>query len=275
MKLPKFLTQEGDSLIFNMDDSEFVFYVPEIFFNDTTKMPIAEISGSYVTTIGILLYSIIDSKGKISGYHQFTFPTMFMCKPSRIEKVKNLKINLFDNKNADANIDSDSVDFDPEELEEGNVTGTDYRILHFKKGDEVVSQMRVPQLIDNVELFFKLTMITAKIPNSIPYDKIWELFLENMELNGNSYGAHAQFLGLLSAGIARNPKNITEPFRYTSMNDMTAYTPVSVKKLANFTSPFTNISSEGMDEGIMSAVLMHDKPENEIPYSPLEKVLME
>ena len=96
-----------------------------------------------------------------------------------------------------------------------------------------------------------------------------------MDINGDSYSAHAQFLGLLSAGIARNPKNIAEPFRYTRMDKMTGYTPVSVKLLSNFTSPFTNISSEGFDQGIMSAALMKDMPENEIPHSPLEKVLME
>lgn len=263
MKIPNFLTQEGDALIFNREDQEFVFYVPEVFFNDNTKAPIAEISGQYVTTIGILMYSLIDKNGKVSGYHPFTFPTMFMCKPSNIEKVKNFNLAAL------SGLAEETTG------EEGNVTGDDYRILHFQKGDEVVSQMNVPQLIDNVEMFFKLTMITAKIPNTIPYDKIWELFLENMDINGDSYSAHAQFLGLLSAGIARNPKNIAEPFRYTRMDKMTGYTPVSVKLLSNFTSPFTNISSEGFDQGIMSAALMKDMPENEIPHSPLEKVLME
>ena len=269
MAMPKFLKEVGDSLVFDLDDHEFVFYVPEVFFNDNTKMPIAEISGQYVTTIGILLYSIIDKNGKISGYHQFTFPTMFMCKPYKIEKVKNLSIKLL-NGDAEDDVEEES-EYDMEE--EGNISSKDYRILHFAKGDEIVSQTRVPQLIDNVELFFKLTMITAKIPNSIPYDKIWELFLENMALNGNSYEAHAQFLGLLSSGICRNPRNIREPFRYTDMKDMTGYKPISVKMLAEFTSPFTNISSEGFDEGVMSAVLMNNKSDDEIPYSPLEKIL--
>ena len=260
--MPKYLTRVGDALVFNQDNSEFVFYVPEIFFNDNTKQPIAEISGQYVTTIGILLYSIINSSGKASGPYLFNFPTMFMCKPNRIEKVKGLKLKHL------------SYDNDEVSTEEGNVGGDDYRILHFEKGDEVVSQVRVPQLIDNVDMFFKLTMITAKIPNSIAYDKIWEEFLLNIGLNGFSYNTHAQILGVLASGIARNPKNVAEPFRYTNMNDMHAYTPISVKKLPNYTSPFTSLTSEGFDEGIMSAVLMKDKDEKDIPYSPLETVLM-
>ena len=258
--MPKYLDRVGDALVFNQEDSEFVFYVPEVFFNDNTKQPIAEISGQYVTVIGILLYSIIDKNGKANGPYLFNFPTMFMCKPNRIEKVKDLKLK--------------HLSYDTGSGEENNVGGNDYRLLHFEKGDEVVSNVRVPMLIDNVEMFFKLTMITAKIPNSIPYDKIWEEFLMNISLNGFSYSTHAQILGVLASGIARNPKNIAEPFRYTNMNDMHAYTTVSVKKLPNFTSPFTSLTSEGFDEGIMSAVLMKDKDEKDIPYSPLETVLM-
>ena len=261
--MSKYLDRVGEALVFNKDNAEFIFYVPEVFFNDNTKQPIAEVSGQYVTTIGILLYSVIDSSGKANGPYLFNFPTMFMCKPNKIEKVKNLKLK--------------HLSFDNEEdldTEEGNVGANDYRLLHFSKGDEVVSHVRVPKLIDNVELFFKLTMITAKIPNSIPYDKIWEEFLLNISLNGFSYGSHGQIIGVLASGIARNPKNIAEPFRYTSMSDMHAYKPISVKKLPNFTSPFTNLTSEGFDEGIMGAVLMKDKDEKDIPYSPLETVLM-
>ncbi len=148
--MPKYLSRVGDSLIFNQEDSEFVFYVPEVFFNDNTKQPIAEISGQYVTVIGILLYSIIDKNGKANGPYLFNFPTMIMCKPNRIEKVKGLKLKHL------SSVSDGSG-------EEGSVDENDYRLLHFEKGDEVISNVRVPKLIDNVEMFFKLTMITPKI----------------------------------------------------------------------------------------------------------------
>ena len=41
MELPNFLKLEGESLVFTLDNKEFVFYVPENFFNDKTKRPIA------------------------------------------------------------------------------------------------------------------------------------------------------------------------------------------------------------------------------------------
>lgn len=248
MEVPKFLKLEGESLLFNEDNKEFIFYVPENFFDATSKRAVAEIKGDYVSMIGICDWAIIDSKGQRSELKPFCFPTMFLCKPYDIEKVKGLKL------------DSDR---EPK----------DYRLLHFKKGDEVVSQVRVPQIIDNVELFYKLAIITARIPSTIPYDKLWSIFLENMSLNGSSYGLNAQLFGIVIAGICRDPKDITRPFRMTNMNDMHNYKPVPVTLIPNYISPYTSIISQGWDESLASAILMKDK--EDLPYSPLEKIVMQ
>ena len=161
MELPKFLSLEGNSLVFNQDNATFVFYVPMNYFNNTSKVSIAEISGQYVSMIGLCNWAIIDANGKASKLMPFNFPSMMLCKPYEMEKVKNLSLD--------------------------NTEPSDYMLLKFKKGDEVVSQVRVPQLIDNVEMFFKMAIMTAKIPTTIPYDKLWEVYIESANLNGFSY----------------------------------------------------------------------------------------
>ena len=169
MNIPKFLRKEGNALLYNAkDDSTFVFYIPANYFNNTVKVPIAEISGEYVSSIGLFNWSIIDANGKRGEIKPFNFPTMFICKPNSIEKVKQLKLD---------NSDPD-----------------DYVLLKFKDGDEVISQTRVPQLIDNVEMFFKMAILTAKIPTTIPYDELWKVFLESAKLNGFSYGTNILLL---------------------------------------------------------------------------------
>ena len=137
MEIPKFLKLQGDSLVFNLD-GELVYYIPEEFFSND----IAEIAGSYVSTIGVCDYAIISPDGKIGEIKPFRFPTVFLCKPSTIEKVKNFKLGKSSEEK-------------------------DYRVLHFRKGDEVVSETRVPQIIDNVEDFFRLMVITGRIPTTI------------------------------------------------------------------------------------------------------------
>lgn len=249
MNVPSFLKLEGESLVFNEDNKEFVFYVNEEFFNSNSKNAIAEISGQYVSMIGLCQWAIIDDKGKRSEVKPFKFPTMFLCKPYKIEKIKGLKL---DN------------DGEPK----------DYRVLRFRKGDEVVSQTRVPQILDNVELFYSLSVITAKIPTSIPYDKGWELFLESMDLNGDSYGLNAQLFGILWGNLCRDPKDISRPFRHSPMTNMHAYKPVSIKIIPKFGSAYQSLTSENFDEGLTAAILKKDMQEKDIPYSPLEKVVM-
>lgn len=245
MEVPSFLKLVGDALVFNEDNKEFIFYVPENFFG-SNKTAIAQIEGEYVSMIGLCDWAIIDSNGKRSELKPFCFPTMFLCKPYKIEKVKGLKL-----------------DKEPK----------DYRLLHFQKGDEVVSQTRVPQIMDNVELFYRLAVMTGRIPTTIPYDKLWSIFLENMELNGSSYGLNAQLFGIVVAGICRDPKDISRPFRLTDMKDMHNYKPISATLIPNYISPYTSLISENFDESLRSAVLMKDK--EDIPYSPLEKVVMQ
>ena len=65
MNLPSFLKKEGNSLIYNQDNSTFVFYVPANYFNNTSKVNIAVIIGEYVSFIGVCNWAIIDEKGNI------------------------------------------------------------------------------------------------------------------------------------------------------------------------------------------------------------------
>ena len=248
MQVPNFLKEEGDALVFNKDNAEFVYYVPEVFFNSNSKNAIAEINGEYVSMIGLCNWAIIDNTGKEIQSGPFNFPTMFLCKPYKIEKVKNLKLK-------------------------GDYGEKEYRVLKFAKGDQVVSQTRVPQIIDNVELFYKLAVITAKFPTSIPYNEGWKIFLENMALNGSSYGLNAQLFGIVWSGLCRDVNDTSRPFRLTNMKDMNNYRVISIKLLPNYISPYTSIISEGFDEGLMSAIMMKDR--EDLPYSPLEKVIMQ
>ena len=243
--LPKFLKREGKSLVFNLPDATFVFYVPMNYFTDS-KLPIAQVSGQYVSTIGLFNWAIIDKNGKRGKIHTFFFPTMFLCRPAEMEAVKSLK--LLD-------------DIEPQ----------DYQILKFYQGDEIVSETRVPQLIDNVEMVFKMSIMTAKIPNTIPYDKLWEVFMEPAALNGFSYNMNFQLFGVLISRLCRDPQNPEKMFCETDMKNMFNYKMIDIRLVAKYISPYTAITSENWDDALRSAILMKDK-EN-APVSPMEKIM--
>ena len=85
-RLPGFLSRDGLSLIFNMTDSNFIFYMPEKYFTTNT----ASIIGDTVSFLGILSYDVVDiktGKSKISGPRLFNYPSLLLTVPSSIEKV--------------------------------------------------------------------------------------------------------------------------------------------------------------------------------------------
>ena len=247
MELPGFLSREGRSLVFNKDNATFVFYVPANYFSNTSKIPIAEYYGEYVTSIGVFNWAIIDSNGKRSQIRPFVFPTMFMCKPGEIDEDsgKNLALD--------------------------NTEPSDYVLLKFKKGDEIVSDIRVPQDVTNAEILFKMSIMTAKIPTTIRYDKLWEIYFESAKLNGFSYGLNVQLFWILIAALCRDPKNIAKRFSSTDMKDLNAYRPIDIRRVPKYISPYTALTSENWDEAIRAASLI-ENPED-TPESPLEKVL--
>lgn len=234
--VPKFLKRDGESLLFNQE-GEFVFYVPEEQFTKN----IAVIDGSYVHLLGLLNYAIFDTKGNHNGLRTFKFPTVFTCRPYIIEKIKGVKLTQ-------------------------HTKEKDYRVLKFKKGDQVVTSVKVAQDVENAEKFYKL-FLTGDLPTTIPYDKLHEYFIENIRLNGADYGMNIQLFGILVSEMCRSSNDIYKLFRNTNIKNMTDYDYISVKEIPKYVSPFTSITSENWDEAVINSVIN----KNEV-YSPLEKL---
>ena len=247
MAVPEFLKQDGNSLVFK-DDGELVFYIPEDYFRPDGSLKYAEVAGDYVNSIGFFNYEVFDKNNKSKyGLKLFCFPCMVAMMPSEVEKVKNLVINK-------------KV---PEEK--------DYRLLHFKKDDVVIVNIEAPQDIANTENIFKIFMITGRIPNTIPYDKLHEYLKANFNLNGGDYGITAQMYGIIISETCRDKDNVSIPFRNGKNidKDMHGYKTIPITQNPNYIDPYVSITSQYWAESLMSAVLL-----DEDKKSPLEKVMM-
>ena len=240
-KLPLFLKRDGDALLFNLkDDNEFIFYVPEIYFEREDAI----IIGEYVNLIGILDYAIFDKNGKHNGLKPFYFPTVFLTKPSTIEKLRNVKLTT-------------------------NTESSDYRLLRYKYGDQIIVSTKVPEDINNVEDFYRL-FLSGKLPTTIRYDKIHEYPIEAMTLNGSSYGVSMQLFGILISEMCRSSKDIGKPFRLSNSKDMSDYKTINIRDIPKYTDTFASITSENWDKAVVGAIT-NQKHQN----SPMERLLTE
>lgn len=245
--IPSWLRLKDSALYYN-DDGEFVFFIPEIFF----ERDHAIFEGDIVYTIGMLNYTRLKpgQKDLTKDVKAFNFPTAFGTKPGRIEKVKGLKL-----------VD----DQEPE----------DYRVFYYSnnKEDQIVVSIDVPQDIANVEEFMQICFTTGKIPRNIPYGVLQDYLHDNMELNGNSYGITAQMYGILWSEVCRDRKNLEIPYRLSKDFDFkkqTNYAPISIKEVAKIISPFTAVTTENWDEAVIAAGIIDEK---DIKGTPMEKIM--
>ncbi len=239
MSIPSFLKKDKYSILFN-GDGEFIFYVPELYFK-TNK---AIIVGEYVNLLGILDYAVFDKNGKSSGLKRFNFPTVFLSRPTTIEKVKQLKLT------------------NTSEVQ-------DYRLLRFSKGDQIVVSTKVPQDLANTEEFYSL-FLGGNLPTTIPYNELHNYFPENVRLNGASYNLNMQIFGVVISESFRDPKDLSKPFRLSKETDMTNYKAINIKTIPKLVSPHSSITSENWDEAVVNAVL-----NTNVKDSPMEKILMD
>lgn len=238
MKIPPFLKQEKESLLFNTS-GELVFYVPEKYFDKKY----AVMNGEYITLLGIFNYALFDENGKSRGLKTFNLPTGFMTKPYDIESKKKLKLTK-------------------------NSKEEDYKLLKYKKGDIVIVSTLVPEIIDNAEDFFRM-FIYGDLPNTIKYTDLPMYFKKNLNLNDGDYGISMQLFGIIVAEQCRDLNDITKLFRYTDMKDQTAYQLIDIKQAPKYVSPYSAFTSENFDDSIVNAVLN----KNTKYSSPMEKLL--
>lgn len=246
-QIPPFTKRDGKALLFS-SDGELEYFIPENYFDRGS----AVIVGAYVRLLGSFTYRLVSASGSPGKITIFNWPTAFLCKPSEMAKAKQIQLE------EDAPVE-------------------DYRILTFRDGDELVADVFTPQDIDNTKELLSLHIMTGKIPRQIPADQLYLYPYNSMELNGSKFTIHAQAMAMIYSKLLRDPDDISRIFRLSKAmdEDMRSYIPMSVKDIPKYISPYASITSENIDEGIVSSVLLSDDEKNgkAHTYSPLEQVL--
>ena len=236
--MASFFKYDNEKVIFT-GDGELIYYVPEKYFDIQAAIPIGEL----IETMGIFTYGLYDAKGKQLKLDRFKCPTVIQCMPSSVSKEANLQLR-------------------------GTKEPKPYRLLHFKKGDELIHNVNIPKATDNVDKFVNI-LTRANLPDNIPYNELHEYVIKNAELNGFNYKVSANIIGILINELYRDPEDLSEPFRLSGMKDMLDYKAISILKVPKYTSPYTAITSENADESIAAAMTTKGTSS-----SPLEKVMM-
>ena len=131
---------------------------------------------------------------------------------------------------------------------------------------------------DSHAMIPKVSSMATTSYNADSINELYKALYDCMEFNSGKYKIHSQAVGLLYSKICRDPEDISKTFRESNAinKSMKGFATISIKEAAKYVSPFVSLTSENLDESIMSSILLTDEEKNGKKHteSPLEKVLM-
>lgn len=245
--LSRYFQEKDEKLYFVGNYME--VYLPRFYF-DTG---IASQIGSNIEAFGVFNFRIYSSEEKKENtmLHTFKFPSPILLCPSSTSNEKDLKLIS--------------------EIE----GSSEYTILKFYKGDMFIANLNIKRDVDNVEKFLKL-LNNGKLPNTLAYDEILELWFTNLDINNMSLNVPSTAMELVISEVYRDKNDLSKSFRYKAGSggkvSMYDYKAVNLKAISNYNSTFTAITFEDIDLAITNSVNKTRYNIKEVE-SPIEKTI--
>lgn len=242
--LKDFLIDDGEYIVFNGNYME--MYIPEFY----EKSKLVENYGSSINVFGLLNLRVFDDKGRAGKVETFNVPTMIYIYPTSTEWR-----------------DIQLIPGEDEIVER-------YLVAKFYKGNKLMMNS-IPRNADNVELFLNL-LCRGKIPTTIPYNQILNLWYKNLEINNVKLGVTSTIFEIIITEICRNSKKPEETFAKVIGKDPTisehSYKPANIREICARNSTFAALTFEDMDSMIVSSLNINKYGRQETE-SPIEKII--
>lgn len=148
------------------------------------------------------------------------------------------------------------------------------RVLKYFKGHEIFDDYIVQDAV-NAQHFVEM-VLKGKIPKTLAYDKMMEVWNKNLSLNNANLGVPAVNRELIASVQYRDQKSPTQTFAARLNNDPNAtmydFAMVNMRQICQFTSTFTALTFEDFDSMVTSSI-KRTKEHLPEPESPLEKII--
>ena len=242
--------KDGEKIVFTGHYME--AYIPSSYFEGR----LGENYGSSIKVFGLFNVRCFDKNDKPLKLETLNIPTMITMYPSEIVEKD---IQLLD----------DEVDASELDEEEDR-----YTIAKFYNGD-VITNASIAQDASNVEMFLKI-LTSGKVPKTIPYSKVLQIWQENLLLNNVRLGVTSTVLEVIISEIYRNAKKPEETFakaigRNPNLSEY-AYRTANIREVCARNSTFAAMTFEDMDQMITSSLNINAYGKTE-SASPIEKII--
>lgn len=242
--LNNMMKNDGENIVFTGSYME--MYIPEFYFQGK----LGEEFGNTLRVFGLFNLQTFGPNEKPLKLETFNIPTMIYIHPSEVEKRTFQLIPGPDN-----------------EVET-------YYVAKFYTND-IIMQSNIPQDASNVELFLDI-LTKGKIPKTIPYSQILQVWQKNLQINGVKLGVTSTVLEIIISEIYRNPKKPEETFaklagKNPNVSDY-GYKTANIREICARNSTFAALTFEDFNQMLTSSLNIN-KYNKEESYSPIEKII--
>ena len=216
-------------------------YIPEIYFNDKFAVD----KGSSISTLGLLYFRSYE-EGKEGPIQLINIPAT-------------INVQVYDSKK-----------------EELKIHGRSINVLTLKyMKDSYLFHQSIQKGREVAETFIKC-MMAGKLPNTLNYSQIIDIWWRNIEIAGVNFKVPSKIFELIIANIYRSPGNIKNRFgeyygRQTSPDGYN-YKTGNVRDVVEGLSTFSGMVFEDISRMITTGI-NNSIEKIEEPVSPLEKII--
>jgi hypothetical protein len=234
-----FLKEVGDSMV--VDATQIIIYIEKSFFDDGLAIEL----GEKIETTGLFYIGVKYTPTGTEKMFRFTAPV-------------SLAINFKDRFSVTTGFEG----ADP----------VPYECARLLKGDIFVHNLNHVQDIDNAITFLKVFNL-ARIPRSMPYNSLVELYKGAASFNGINFRVPSLLIEVIISELCRKATDNTQPFRLDAGKGKTdGYKMIPIKKIAEVSSVFNAISFENLNQAIQSSVSSTRSGKKQ-RVSPIEKTI--
>lgn len=241
--LKQFLKNDGENIVFTGDVLE--CYIPKFYFQGK----LGEDYGSSLNVFGVFNARVINGN-KPMKLETFSVPSMIYIYPSEKEE-KDLQL-----------------------IEGKDGTVESYVVVRFYKNN-VIMRSSIPKDASNVELFLDI-LFKGKLPKTIEYSKILQIWQKNLELNGVKLGVTSAVLEIIISEICRDRNKPEQTFakvigKNPNISEL-LYRTANIREICARNSTFSALTFEDFDAMTVSSLNINNYGKSE-SESPIEKII--
>lgn len=241
---PSFFEEKDRAIIFTGKRME--VYIPEYYFEKGVAYNI----GTHFKTLGVLNFRVFMD---IDG-----------TKP---DKIKTLNIPTSIYTYPSGGFENQTIDLVGKGEEK-------YVVLTYYNGDKLCDT-ETPALLDNFRVFLDI-FIGGKLPGTIPYNKVMEIWSKNFILNGINFNIPDVVKEIIVYKIYRWKKDPTIPFGAALAKNPNLsqydYITIGAREITRMDSAYAGFVFEDFDTSVGSAILTTKSGRKEVE-SPIEEIL--